>query len=539
MHWMQQMTIRSRLLLLLVFSVLSLCLLGAYASMTISRVAGQATGFIDYEFEAVRVVGDVHTAISDARRFEKDVLLTMGDEQSTERFAALWAQEIAHIRLDVARLGPLTRADEAARIADISRGIDGYERGFKAVQLQIAQGQLHDPWAANAAMAPVLGSLQLTDRSLASLSQAISTRATAERGQLVQAGQAAPWLVAGATLAASLVALLLVLALVRSILVPLAELQAVASAWASGDLRHRLRAQGADELSQVMQGMGLMQNQLSQLVTEVQAGVEIVNTNTSGIAQANDDLSERTERAAMSLQKTSASVEQLSLAVKQTTRSASQAVSQSQLALQVAGDGGRIVADVVQTMQAIHASSGKITEIIGVIEGIAFQTNILALNAAVEAARAGEQGRGFAVVATEVRSLAGRSSTAAREIKSIIGASVQHIEGGALQVERAGAKMQEIVASVQGVTSIIEEIRNAANEQFEGINLISQAMNGIDQATLQNAAMVEESAAGTRSLAHEVSHLRSALQVFKLAEAQEPQGQAGMGPLPAATLRLA
>jgi len=171
---------------------------------------------------------------------------------------------------------------------------------------------------------------------------------------------------------------------------------------------------------------------------------------------------------------------------------------------------------VVQTMQAIHQSSQKITEIIGVIEGIAFQTNILALNAAVEAARAGDQGRGFAVVASEVRSLAGRSSVAAREIKSIIDYSVEHVEQGTLQVENAGKKMQDIVTSVHDVAHTIESIRNAANEQFEGIHLISRSMEGIDQATQRNAAMVEESAAGTRSLADEVNHLRHALGVFKV-----------------------
>jgi methyl-accepting chemotaxis protein len=227
----------------------------------------------------------------------------------------------------------------------------------------------------------------------------------------------------------------------------------------------------------------------------------------------------RTEQAAISLQKTSASVDQLSLAVKLTTVSAGQAVNQSQQAVAVAVDGGRIVGSVVHTMQAIHQSSQKITEIIGVIEGIAFQTNILALNAAVEAARAGEQGRGFAVVASEVRSLAGRSSNAAREIKSIIGASVQRIAEGTVQVEHAGRTMTDIVSSVQGVSRIIEEIRAAANEQFEGIHLISLAMDGIDHATQQNAAMVEESASGTRSLADEVSRLRSALTAFKLSAA--------------------
>jgi methyl-accepting chemotaxis protein len=326
----------------------------------------------------------------------------------------------------------------------------------------------------------------------------------------------------------SVIALLLVMSIVRSILVPVRDLQKVASAWGGGDLREGIVNHGTDELSQVMRDMGRMQQQLCELVKQVRYGVDVVNGNTSEIAMANSDLSVRTEQAAIALQKTSISVEQLSHAVRLTSESASHAVNLSKGAMREAKDGGRLVGEVVQTMHAIHQSSQKITEIIGVIEGIAFQTNILALNAAVEAARAGDQGRGFAVVASEVRSLAGRSSVAAREIKSIIGYSVEHVEQGAQQVEHAGQKMQDIVTSVHDVAHTIESIRNAANEQFEGIYLISRSMEGIDHATQRNAAMVEESAAGTRSLADEVNHLRHALGVFKVfdhAADSDPQSQ--------------
>jgi len=516
MQWMDKVSIRTRLGALLVFSVVSLCLLGGYSSWTILGISDQATGFIDREFEAVRVVGSVQTAISDARRFEKDVLITMGDDEATARFTALWAAEVSRIRAGLQRLRSLSQADEAMGITEMSKGLGGYEAGFKQVLDQIAKGALHDPWAANAAMAPLFESLKLTEQSLAALTQKIASRANTQREQLVQSGDAAPGLVLGATLGVSLVALLLVMAIVRSVLLPMRELQQVASAWGTGDLSQPLHQRGTDELSQVMRDMGHMHQQLCSLIIQVQDGVEVVNNNTAEIANANSDLSARTEQAAMSLQKTSASVDQLSMAVKLTAESATHAVQSSQGAVQVANDGGHIVAGVVQTMQAINASSQRITEIIGVIEGIAFQTNILALNAAVEAARAGDQGRGFAVVATEVRSLAGRSSMAAREIKAIIDASVAQIGQGTSQVESAGLKMQEIVASVQGVSRIIEDIRVAANEQFEGIHLISRAMDGVDRATQQNAAMVEESAAGTRCLADEVGRLRGALTVFKL-----------------------
>jgi len=516
MKWIERVSIRNRLGVLLVFSALSLCLLGGYSCWTILRMANQATGFIDHEFEAVRVMGDVQTAIGNARRFEKDVLLNMGDDLATTRFTKLWTAEIALVRQGLASLGPLSQADEAPAIATMGQGIDSYERGFKHVLEQIEHGELHDPWAANGAMVPLLSSLAQTEQSLATLTQAIAARANAQRKELVLAGDAAPWLVVGATAVMSAIALLLVMSIVRSILEPVRDLQKVASAWGGGDLREGVVADGTDELSQVMRDMGRMQQQLCDLVNQVRMGVDVVNSNTSEIATANSDLSMRTEQAAIALQKTSISVEQLSHAVRLTTESAGHAVGLSQGAMQEAKDGGRLVDEVVQTMQAIHQSSQKITEIIGVIEGIAFQTNILALNAAVEAARAGDQGRGFAVVASEVRSLAGRSSVAAREIKSIIDYSVEHVEQGTLQVENAGKKMQDIVTSVHDVAHTIESIRNAANEQFEGIHLISRSMEGIDQATQRNAAMVEESAAGTRSLADEVNHLRHALGVFKV-----------------------
>ena len=518
MHWMKRVSIRARLGALLVFSVLSLCLLGGFSSWTILRISSQATGFIDKEFEAVRTVGRIQTAISDARRFEKDLLLTMGDDQATERFSALWATEIARIRNGLVALRALSQADAAIGIAAMGQGIDGYERGFKQVREQIAHGELHDPWAANAAMTPLFSSLTLTEQSLATLARAIDTRANSQREQLALAGAAAPWLVIGATLVASLAALLLVAATLHSILVPVRTLQRLASAWGGGDLREGMDHKGTDELSQVMSDMGRMRQQLCTLVSRVQSGVEVVDNNTAEMAFANGDLSKRTEQAGASLKNTALSVEQLSVAVQRTTESASHGVVASQQAMQVAKDGGRLVASVVQTMQAINASSHKVNEIIGVIEGIAFQTKILALNAAVEAARAAEQGRGFAVVAAEVRSLAARSSVAAREIKSIIGHSVAQIGEGSAQVESAGLKMQEIVGSVQGVAHIIEDIRLAANAQFDGIHRISHAMDAMGQATQENADMVEQSAAGTRGLSDEVGQLRSALRAFKLGD---------------------
>jgi len=527
MELINRISIRTRLMGLLVFSVVFLCLLGAFSTWTILRLSEQATDFIDHEFETVRTVGSIQTTVRDARRYEKDVLLTMGDDGETEKFTRLWDSAVTSTRNEIGSINNAPGSRESVLTLEMSQGLDAYEKGFRAVLKQISQGELHDPWAANTAMAPVIARLQQLDGSLAELAGMISTRANQRRQQVANAGHTAPWLVLGATFAVSAIALIFVLATTQSILLPLRKLQGVTQAWGSGDLSQPIAPRGSDEIAHVMYDLDAMHRQLSALVTRVQDGVDIVRNNTHEIALANGQLSDRTDKAAISLQKTVASVSQLYGAVQSTATSSAEAVVSAQTAVAVAHDGGAIMDSVVNTMGQIGASSKKITEIIGVIDTIAFQTNLLALNAAVEAARAGEQGKGFAVVASEVRALAARSSVAAGEIKSIIGASVQHIASGTGQVEVAGEKMRAILASVNHVFEIIEIIRAAANEQHEGIDLINRAMQQIDQSTAENAAMVEESAAGTAALANEVMQLRDALGIFKLST---PTGIAATAP---------
>jgi methyl-accepting chemotaxis protein len=266
-----------------------------------------------------------------------------------------------------------------------------------------------------------------------------------------------------------------------------------------------------------------MHDSLTGLVNQVHAGVAVVSSNTHEIATANNHLAVRTENAALALQKIAGSVDELAAAAHSAVESTTKAVQSSTHAMQVAARGSEDVAKVVRTMHDIDRASGRIADIIGVIDGIAFQTNILALNAAVEAARAGEQGRGFAVVASEVRSLAGRSAEAAREIKDIIAQSVETVRQGSMLVESAGQTMRDILVSVQEVSTTVESIRSAAHEQLQGVNHINASMCGLDQTTQQNAAMVEESAAGATSLDLETQHLRHAVSVFKVKPDQEKQ----------------
>ena len=303
----------------------------------------------------------------------------------------------------------------------------------------------------------------------------------------------------------------------RSITRPLAEALEVARAVAAGDLTRPVQAcSGRDELASLMSALRDMQANLARLVSQVRSGVDSVGTASAEIARGNADLSSRTEQAASNLQQTASSMEQLTGTVKQSADSARQANQLAASAAQVAQRGGSVVSQVVSTMDEINTSSKKIADIIGVIDGIAFQTNILALNAAVEAARAGEQGRGFAVVASEVRSLAQRSAEAAKEIKGLIGTSVDKVETGSKLVADAGSTMNEIVASVQRVTDIIGEITAAASEQSDGIGQVNTAVTQLDQMTQQNAALVEESTAAAESLKDQAAKLAQVVGTFRV-----------------------
>jgi methyl-accepting chemotaxis protein len=284
---------------------------------------------------------------------------------------------------------------------------------------------------------------------------------------------------------------------------------------AAGDLSVAINLRQGDTTSMMAQLKGMQAN-LSKVVSSVLQNSESVATASAQIARGNMDLSQRTEEQASALEETAASMEQLSSTVKQNADNARQANQLALNASTVAIKGGEVVGQVVSTMKAINDSSKKIVDIIGVIDGIAFQTNILALNAAVEAARAGEQGRGFAVVATEVRNLAGRSAEAAKEIKSLIGASVERVEQGSALVDQAGVTMTEVVDSIRRVTDIMGEISSASTEQSAGVSQIGDAVSQMDQVTQQNAALVEESAAAAESLKVQALQLVQTMAVFKL-----------------------
>ena len=365
----------------------------------------------------------------------------------------------------------------------------------------------------NSETLPALDALQSPINALTALQKKIVEASSAEARNTIDSARTLMVILAVLGL---LFGLGLAYAITRSITVPMDEAVHIARTVAEGDLSSRIEVTRKDETGMLLLAFSDMNNSLVRIVTEVRGGADSMATATSQIAAGNMDLSGRTEEQASALEETAASMEELASTVKQNYESGHHAHKLAESAAQVAARGGSVVSDVVHTMEAINTSSAKIADNIGVIDGIAFQTNILALNAAVEAARAGEQGRGFAVVASEVRSLAGRSAEAAKEIKALIGASVTNVGAGCRLVEQAGSTMDEIVVSVRRVADLMREVTTASQDQTSGIEQVNQAVGQMDQVTQQNAALVEQAAAAAQSLEHQAKGLLEVVSFFKL-----------------------
>jgi methyl-accepting chemotaxis protein len=433
-------------------------------------------------------------------------------EQVFKEPMAATTSSISEVQKSLEAMG-LSEADRAqmAKIA-AARKVMAAARA-KARQLKAA-GQFEEAVAfINGSYTPASNAYLQTLRDFVQMQR----QAASQQEQITLAARTATLQIAGATVGVVLLALLLGAGwLIRSIQQPLAEANTLAARIAAGDLSAKAQVTRGDEFGELLRALYAMSASLGKMVYQVRQSTDSIATASSQIASGNHDLSARTEQTASNLQETAAAMEEFSSTIAQSASSAQQASTLAAGASGVARRGGEVVDHVVTTMEEINRSSQKIADIIGVIDGIAFQTNILALNAAVEAARAGEQGRGFAVVASEVRSLAGRSAQAAKEIKELINASVDRVAVGTQLVQDAGTTMQDIVQSVQRVTDMIGEITAASTEQNTGVSQVNQAIGNLDQMTQQNAALVEESAAAAQSMHEQAAQLTQVVAAFKV-----------------------
>lgn len=408
----------------------------------------------------------------------------------------------------------LTTEDDAKAIADIKAARQIVLGHTAEIQERRKQGDLAGARALNEKnLEPA------TQRYLAAQDALVALQER-QRDQALERGESlivqVQMISAGVACALLLISVWVAWLTVRSITVPLDRAVELAEAIAQGDLTQDVHDDRRDELGHLLRSLSMMCQRLRSVVGEVRSGVNAVSMAAHEIASGNRDLSERTEQTVASLEQTSSSISELSGAVAQSADTARQANQLVASAAKAAEHGGDVVGQVVASMENITQSSRKINDIIGVIDGIAFQTNILALNAAVEAARAGEQGRGFAVVAGEVRTLAGRSAEAAKEIKTLISASVASVELGSQQVEQAGQSMDEIVSGVQRVSDLMGEITSSTGEQRDGIGQVNQAVSGLERMTQQNAALVEQASAAASSMSDQAQRLAQAVSIFRL-----------------------
>jgi methyl-accepting chemotaxis protein len=527
--------------LVAVMALLSALLAGVVlvALLQMQAMRESTQEIIDNWLPGVALVGNLKAGIADLRALESQHVLNT-DEAAMERIAKTMVDKVKNVealRQDYSKLvntpeeqtlNSALQADWTKYLGQHQELVDASTRREKFPARKLLEGDARETFEHLGATVTQI--TELNQRG--ATSAGVNTEAHANQARSVMLST---------LLFALLAAAVAALWLIRSITTPIRTVMALADQIAEGDLSRPIVVASTNETGQLLAALHRMQTNLAGVVSQVRSGSESVALASAEIAQGNHDLSARTESQASALEETAASMEELGSTVKQNADSARQANQLAMNASTVAMQGGEVVGQVVETMKGINESSRKINDIISVIDGIAFQTNILALNAAVEAARAGEQGRGFAVVASEVRSLAGRSAEAAKEIKTLIGASVERVEQGTSLVDKAGATMTEVVSSIRRVTDIMGEISAASSEQSAGVAQVGEAVGQMDQATQQNAALVEEMAAAASGLKSQAQDLVQVVAVFKLGA--ELSGQplvqtTSAAPAATATLRL-
>ena len=515
MTLMRRFTIRTRMQGAIVTVLVLLSMVGGAGLYGMFSIQHLSDEFRHHSFEETQTLSHLREALGQMRRHEKQMVMMAGHAEEVARSLQAWRDAGKRLQTLTEHMLEGEEDEDNVILRASAPHIAAYKQAIESVQADLASGTL----STADAQAKLKDSVQKAD-ALDTMVADIEKVLQEEAGEALARQQHAVKLTEALFIAAVVVAVVVVVPLTLlnqvSICQPIQQAQAMATRIAEGHLDNRVDIQGDDEAAHLLRSLGEMQGALRTLVGQVRESAESISTASSQIASGNMDLSSRTESTASSLQQTASSMDELTGTVQQSAQAAGQANQLAGQAADAARRGSTLMDEVVTSMGEIDGASRRINEIIGVIDGIAFQTNILALNAAVEAARAGEQGRGFAVVAGEVRSLAQRSANAAKEIKTLISASGEKVDSGTRLVNDAGAAMHEIMSSVEHVSSIITEITTSSNEQSQGIGQVNQAVNELDQMTQQNAALVEESAAAAASLKEQAERLSRSISAFAL-----------------------
>ncbi|HEY1091387.1 MAG TPA: methyl-accepting chemotaxis protein [Burkholderiaceae bacterium] len=515
---LRNFTIRARLFALAALAILTMVGIGGNGLWNLSQARAGFVKYMHNDVAALKELAGVRAGVGNLRRYEKDSLINQADGKTVARYRKEWSETHEKVVAGLDKIAKLDLADDIKRQPpEMLKALEEYKNGYQGIAERVVRGEFPDTPTANKAMEPLKEPIRALDKHLATLTESIDRNSVQQAALLDQQEKSIRMAMILVIVFGVASVSVYTLFNIRSILGPLAEAVIGAERIAQHDLSVPIHAEGRDETAVLMRGVQGMQASLVQVVSGVRGSTDSIATASREVATGSLDLSSRTEQTASNLEQTASAMEQLTASVTHNADAARKASVLAREAADVAERGGGVVTEVVDTMGRISASSTRISDIIGTIDGIAFQTNILALNAAVEAARAGEQGRGFAVVASEVRSLAQRSAEAAREIKALINTSGENVLSGAALVKRAGETMQEIVASVARVSAIVGEISTATAEQSTGISQVGQAIANLDQMTQQNAALVEQSAAAAQSLQQQADELAKSVAIFKLA----------------------
>jgi len=506
-------------------------LVGSFAAILLLALAAAAIGYwgigslggfvvdtLHGDIALAQAAADIRGNALELRRFEKDVFINVADADKVAAYETKWRDSMQELRTSIERADKANKDSAiAGKLTTLKASLDKYAAGFNAVTDQIAKRAVTTTQQANHELDQVKDSVRLSEQ-LAEEINAVAIERAAKVEQTVADKRSTVTLTLIALTAAGLLAaFVLAWSIILAITKPLDTAVSVATNVADGHLGNRITIARHDEFGRLLQALKNMDGKLYEIVHDMRDTSGKVNTAAREIASGNDDLSQRTQEQASSLEQTAASIEEMTASVHQNANNATQASDLARGACKVAEHGGAVVQQVVGAMNEISGSSNRIASIVGVIDDIAFQTNLLALNAAVEAARAGEQGRGFAVVATEVRNLAQRSATAAKEIKALINESVDKVKAGTELVANSGDALAEIVTSVKKVSAVVESIATANDQQSSGIQQINHAITQLDDMTQRNAAAVEEIAAVSKSLQDQAESLANKTMQFKLA----------------------